>query len=50
LILLKPFNGGLVQHLAKRLPVVQYFHPSKPSHWRGKRLYHGGDVVVLVFS
>ncbi len=24
--------------------------PSKPWRWRGKRLCHGGDVCVLVFS
>jgi hypothetical protein len=30
LILLKPFGGGLVQPLAKRLPGVQYFCTSKP--------------------
>ncbi len=42
LILLKPFGGGLVQ--------VQYFCTSKPRRWRGKRLHHGGDICVLVFS
>ena len=46
----KPFNGGLFQPLAKRLPGVGYVHPSKPWRWRGKRLRHGGDVCVLVFS
>jgi len=50
LILLKPFSGGLVQALSKRLPGVRYFHPSKPCRWRGKWLHHGGDVCVLVFS
>jgi len=50
LILTKPFNDGLNQPLAKRLPELRYFHPSKPCHWRGKRLHHGGDVCVLVFS
>ena len=50
LILLKPFDGGLVQPLAKRIPGVRYFCPSKPCCWRGKRFYHGGDVCVLVFS
>ncbi len=24
--------------------------PSKPCRWRGKRLHHGGDVCVIVFS
>jgi hypothetical protein len=33
LILRKPFDGGLVQPLAKRLPGVRYVHPSKP--WWG---------------
>ena len=50
LILLKPFDGGLVQPLAKRLPGVGYFCPSKPCLRRGKRLHHGGDVCVFVFS
>ena len=28
-----------------------YACPSKPRHWRGKRLNHGGDVcVLLVFN
>jgi hypothetical protein len=26
------------------------FFSSKPCRWRGKRLHHGGDVCVLVFS
>jgi len=30
LILIKPFDGGLVQPLAKRLPGVGYVPPSKP--------------------
>jgi len=38
----KPFNGGLVQPLAKRLPGVRYVPPSKPWCWRGKWLCHGG--------
>ena len=25
-------------------------HPSKPWRWMGKRLHHGGDICVLVFS
>jgi hypothetical protein len=50
LILIKPFDGGLTQPLAKRLLGVGYVPPSKPLRWRGKRLHHGGDVCVLVFS
>ena len=50
LILIKPFDGGLLQPLAKRLPGVGYVPPSKPWRWRGKWLHHGGDVCVLVFS
>ena len=50
MILIKPFDNGLVQPLAKRLPGVGYVPPSKPWRWRGKRLHHGGDVCVLVFS
>ena len=50
LILLKPFKDGLVQPLPRRLPGVVYARPSKPCRWRGKRLHHGGDVCVLVFS
>jgi hypothetical protein len=50
LILLKPFGGGLVQPLSKRLPGVRYFRPSKPCRWRRRRLHHGGDICVLVFS
>jgi len=46
----KTLNGGLVQPLAKRLPGVQYFRPSKLHRWRGKWLHHGGDVCMLVFS
>jgi hypothetical protein len=34
LMLIKPFNGGLVQPLAKRLPGVGYVPPSKPWRWR----------------
>jgi hypothetical protein len=48
LILIKPFNGGLIQPLAKRLPGVGYARPSKPCRWRGKQLHHGGDVCVLL--
>jgi hypothetical protein len=44
LILLKPFNVGLVQPLVKRLPGVRYFHPSKPCCWRGK-----GSIMVGMF-
>jgi len=50
LILIKTFDGGLVQPLAKRLPWVGYVPPSKPWRWRGKWLRHGGDVYVLVFT
>jgi len=50
LILIIPFDGGLVQPLAKRLPGVRYVPQSKPWRWRGKRLHHGGVVCVLVFS
>ena len=50
MILIKPFDGGLVQPLAKRLPGVGYVPPSKPWRWRGKRLRRGGDVCGLVFS
>ena len=35
---------------AKRLPGVGYVPPSKACRWRGKRLHHGGDVFVSVFS
>ena len=49
LILIKPFDGGLIQPLAKRLPGVGYVPPSKPWRWRGKWLHRGGDVCVLVF-
>ncbi len=49
-ILLKPYNGSLVQPLPRRLPEVGYARPSKPCRWGGKRLHHGGDVCVLVFS
>ncbi len=34
----------------RRMPGVRYVPPSKPWHWRGKRLHHGGDVCVLVLS
>jgi hypothetical protein len=50
LILLKPFDDGLVQPLPRRLPGVVYARPSKPCRWRGKRLHHGGDVCVLEYS
>jgi len=50
LILLKPFDDGLVQPLPRRLPGVVYTRPSKLCRWRGKWLHHGGDVCVLVFS
>ncbi len=50
LILIKPFDGGLVKPLVKRLPGGRCVPPSKPWCWRGKRLHHGGDVCVLVFS
>ena len=48
--MLKPFNGGLVQPLVKRIPGVGYAHPTKPCRWRGKWLHHGGDDCVLLFS
>jgi hypothetical protein len=50
MILLKPFNGSLVEPLAKRLLGVGYVPPSKPWRCRGKRLHHGVGVCVLVFS
>ena len=50
LIILKPFDDGLVQALPKRLPGGVYARPSKPGRWRGNWLHHGGDVCVLVFS
>jgi hypothetical protein len=50
LIVIKPFDSGLIQPLVKRLPGLGYVPPSKPWHWREKRLHHGGDVCVLVFS
>ena len=50
LILLKSFDGSLVQPLPRRLPGVGYAHPSNPCRWRGKQLHHGRDVCVLVFS
>ena len=50
LILIKPINNGLVQPLPRRLLGVGYARPTKPCRWRGKRLYHGGDVCVLVFN
>jgi hypothetical protein len=46
----KSINGSLVQLLGKRLLRVGYVPPSEPSRWREKRLHHGGDVCVLVFS
>ena len=46
LILLKSFD----EPLAKRLPGVLYVCPSKLRRWRGKRIHHGGDICVLVFS
>ncbi len=50
LILLKPFNDGLVQPLAKRLPGIQYVRTSKPCRWRGNRLHYGGNVCVLCIA
>ena len=50
LILLKSFDGGLVQPFSKGILGVWYLRPSKPCRWRGKLLHHGGDVCVLVFS
>jgi hypothetical protein len=50
LLLLKPFDDGLVQPLPHRLPGVGYARPSKPCRWREKWLHHGGDVCVIVFS
>jgi len=46
----KTFDSSLIQPLVKRFPGVGYVPPSKPWRWRGKRLCHGGDVCVLVFS
>ena len=34
----------------KEAPGVGYVPSSKPWRWRGKRLHHGGNVCVLVFS
>jgi len=48
LILLKPFDDGLIQPLLCRLLRVVYTCPSKP--FRGKQLHHGGDVCVHVYS
>ena len=50
LIILKPFGGGLVQPLPKRLPGVVYARPSKPCCWGGKWLRHVGDVVSLCLA
>ena len=50
LILLKPFDGSLVQPLPSRLPGLGYARPSKSFRWRGKRLHHGGDVCVLCLA
>jgi hypothetical protein len=50
LILIKYFDSGLVQPLAKRLPGVGYVPPSKPWRWRRKWLHHGGDVCELYVS
>jgi hypothetical protein len=36
--------------LPRRFPGVVYARPSKPCRWRRKRLHHGRDVCVLVFS
>ena len=48
---IKPFDGGYVQPLAKRLPGVGFVPPtSKPCRWRGKRLDHGGGVCELCAS
>ncbi len=41
----KPFNGGLVQPLAKRLPGVGYVPPSKPHGAGGGN----GSIVVGMF-
>ncbi len=46
MILLKPFNDGLVQPLPCRLPGVVYAHPSKPCRCRGKRSF----MVVMFVS
>ena len=48
-ILLKPFDRGLGQSLPQRLLGAGYAWPTKPCRWRGKHLYPGGDVCVLVF-
>ena len=47
LILLKPFNDGLVQPLGW-CTLVHQNHAA--GGWRGEWLHHGGDVCVLVFS
>jgi hypothetical protein len=44
LILIKPFDDGLVQPLAKRLLGVGYVPPSKPWRWRGN-----GSIMVGMF-
>ena len=49
LILLKPFDGGLGQPLLQRRPGVGYARPTKPCHWRGKRVHHVGDVCLIMF-
>jgi len=50
LILLKTFDGSLEKSLPPRCLGVGYAWPTNPCRWRGKRLHHGGDVCVLVFS
>jgi hypothetical protein len=46
----KTFDGGPSNLLQRGSRGVGYVPPSKPWRWRGKRLHHGGDVCVLVFS
>ena len=46
--MLEPFDGGIVQPLAKRLPGVGYAWPTKPCRWRGKQLHHGGMFVCFL--
>ena len=47
-MLIKPFNGGLVQPLAKRLPGVGYVPPSKPWRWRLELEGETADPVPAV--
>ena len=44
----KNFDGRLGKPLPQRIPEAGYNLPTKPCCWRGKQIYHGGDVCVLV--